>query len=386
MTGTGSKPRSLLGRGKTPPVKASRIEFLSVRNRTEINLNAGVMDHPARVGKYQVEKFLGGGMSHVYRATDTVLGRTVALKILTEAGNADQETKARFFQEARVASNIAHENIISVYDFGEDYGRPFIVMEFLEGESLRSAIKNGRAGDLSRRIRIALQVGRALDHIHSKKIIHRDVKPENIHLDKSGKVKMMDFGIAKPEGVNLTKAGFTLGTPYYMAPEQVLGRAVTPQADIYAYGVLLFELLAGKRAVEGDKVEQIFEHILYKQIDLEPLAAVGVPSRLIDLIGRCVQKQPAQRPQGLGAVCDEIEQIAGLPASWQAPDYIPHPIVEVQNRTVTTRIPTVNGLPGFLGRLPESFQTQAGLMLLTGAAVAALVTVVYVALVLTHVL
>jgi serine/threonine-protein kinase len=343
------------------------------------------MDHPARVGKYQVEKFLGGGMAHVYRATDTVLGRTVALKILTDAGNADQETKARFFQEARVASNVAHENIINVYDFGEEQGRPFMVMEFLEGESLRSAIKHGRAGDLARRIRIALQVGRALDHIHSKKIIHRDVKPENVHLDASGKVKMMDFGIAKPEGVNLTRAGFTLGTPYYMAPEQVLGHTVTPQADIYAFGLLLFELLAGKRAVEGEKVEQIFEHILYRQIDLNPLAAAGIPGPLIEVIGRCVAKQPAQRPARLAILCDEIERIAGIPSGARPLEHVAHPIVEVQNRTVTTKVPTLSGLPGFLGRLPPSFHTQTALMLLAGAVMAALVTIVYVTLVLTHV-
>src|SRR5450432_3294537 len=101
------------------------------------------MDHPSRVGKYAIEKFLGGGMSNVYRAKDTVLGRRVALKILTVAGSADEEAKTRFLQEARMASNIVHENIISVYDFGEDQGRPFIVMEYLEGESLRSAIRNG---------------------------------------------------------------------------------------------------------------------------------------------------------------------------------------------------------------------------------------------------
>src|SRR5215813_5515123 len=101
-------------------------------------------------------------MAHVYRATDTVLGRTVALKILTEAGTADEESKARFFQEARVASNVRHENIINVYDFGEEQGRPFMVMEFLEGESLRAAIKAGHAGDFARRLRIALQIGRAL--------------------------------------------------------------------------------------------------------------------------------------------------------------------------------------------------------------------------------
>src|SRR3984957_19922025 len=150
-----------------------------------------------RVGKYELEEFLGGGMSHVYRAKDSVLGRRVAVKILTDAGVQDTETKARFLQEARTASNISHENIISIYDFGEDQGRPFIVMEFLEGESLRDAIRNGTLGDFEHRVNIALQVARAVYHIHSKKIIHRDLKPENIHIDPSGKAKLMDFGIAK---------------------------------------------------------------------------------------------------------------------------------------------------------------------------------------------
>ncbi len=342
------------------------------------------MDHPARVGKYQVDKFLGGGMAHVYRATDTVLGRQVALKVLTDAGIADDEAKARFFQEARLASNIHHENIINVYDFGEDQGRPFIVMELLEGESLRAAIKNGRVGDFSRRMRIAVQVGRALDHIHSKKIIHRDVKPENIHLDARGKVKMMDFGIAKPQGASLTKAGFTLGTPYYMAPEQVLGRNVSVQSDVYSFGVLLYELLCSRRAVEGDKVDQIFEQIIYRPVDMEPLRELRIPAALVGLIERCVAKQPSQRPPGLGEVCDEIEQIMGT-----APprlDLSSRPMVEIHDRTMTARVPVVAGMPRFLEWLPESMRTPVGLTMFAGAVVAALVTGVYVVLVLAHVL
>src|SRR5207249_5019637 len=129
--------------------------------------------------------------------------------------------------------------------------RTFIVMEFLEGEGLRDAIKNGHLGNLERRMKIALQVARALDYIHSRKIIHRDIKPENIHVDKNAKVKLMDFGIAKSEGVQLTRAGFTLGTPFYMAPEQVLGKPLTAQADVYAFGILLFELLTGNKPVAG---------------------------------------------------------------------------------------------------------------------------------------
>jgi serine/threonine-protein kinase len=229
------------------------------------------MEDPSRVGKYELEQYLGGSMARVYRARDSVLGRRVALKILTEAGVADTESRARFLQEARVAFSIRHENIIGVYDFGEEQGRPYIVMEFVEGESLRDAIRNRHLGDLASRLKLALQVGRALDHIHSRKIIHRDLKPENIHVDSEGKARLMDFGIAKAEGVQLTRAGYTLGTPYYMPPEQVLGKPLAPQADVYAFGIMLYELLTGVRPVMDGSVEEIFQAILTDPMDMEPL-------------------------------------------------------------------------------------------------------------------
>ena len=122
-------------------------------------------------------------MAHVYRARDSVLGRRVAVKMLTDQAMSDPRAKARFLEEARTASNLSHENIISVYDFGEDLGRPFMVMEFLEGESLRDAIKNESLVGIDRRLKVAVQVGRAIDYIHARKIVHRDIKPENVHVD-----------------------------------------------------------------------------------------------------------------------------------------------------------------------------------------------------------
>src|SRR5690349_9257926 len=128
---------------------------------------------PARIGKYELQEFLGGGMSEVYRAKDTVIGRTVAVKILTEEGCADSEVKARFLQEARMAGNIEHANVISIYDFGEDeQQRPFMVMEFLRGDDLKKLIRANRTGDMRDRLRIALQTARAIGFIHSQKIIH----------------------------------------------------------------------------------------------------------------------------------------------------------------------------------------------------------------------
>jgi serine/threonine-protein kinase len=247
-------------------------------------------------------------MSEVYRATDTVIGRTVAVKILTDAGCADADAKARFLQEARLAGNIQHDNVVNIYDFGEDdRKRPFMVMEFLRGEDLRHAIRNNRLGDLRSRLGIALQTAKALAYIHSLHIVHRDIKPENIHLMPAGVVKLMDFGIAKTVGLSMTRTGYMVGTPYYMAPEQVLGKPIGTAVDIYAFGILFYELLAGERPLEGDSVERIFYAIVHEPLNLEPLHQGGVPDAVCDFIARCTAKEPAQRPQGFDEVMRRIE-------------------------------------------------------------------------------
>lgn len=267
------------------------------------------MELPARIGKYELEEFLGGGMSHVYRARDTVIGRTVAVKILTEEGCQDADAKARFLAEARMAGNIRHDNILSIYDFGEDeQHRPFMVMEYLHGQDLRKAIREGSTGHIQSRLSIALQTGRALRYIHTQRIIHRDVKPENIHLTPEGIVKLMDFGIAKTEGMTMTRAGFVLGTPYYMAPEQIRGQPIDQCVDIYAFGILLYELMTGSRPISGDVVERIFYAILNEPLNLEPLRMTDTPAAIRDLIGRCTAKNPGERPQNFAEVCAVIDK------------------------------------------------------------------------------
>jgi serine/threonine protein kinase len=266
---------------------------------------------PARISKYELVEFLGGGMSHVFRATDTVLGRTVAIKILTPAGVADADTKARFLHEARTASSFSHENILAVYDFGEEAGKPFMVMEFLRGRTLRAAVQNNLLPDLQAKLRISLQVARALGYVHEQNIIHRDVKPENINLDDAGRAKLMDFGIAKSTDLSLTQPGYVLGTPYYMSPEQIMGKAVTGAIDIYAFGIMLYEMLLGTRPYGGDTIETIFYKIMHEPLDLAPLATAGIPPEVVAIVARCTKKEVEARYPSFAAVIADLESALG---------------------------------------------------------------------------
>jgi serine/threonine-protein kinase len=267
------------------------------------------MQVPANIGKYELLEFLGGGMSHVYRARDTIIDRPVVVKLLTDDACKDAAAKARFLQEARLGGNIQHEHIVSVFDFGEHEGRPFIVMEYLKGEDLRDAIRGDRSGSLVERMQIALEVAEALDYVNGRGIVHRDIKPENIHLDLNRRVKLMDFGIAKTADLSLTKTGMTMGTPYYMAPEQISGKPVMAQVDIYAFGLVFYELLTGVRGVNGDAIEAVMYQILNLPLDPAPMVNAGIPPPVRALVLRCVEKKPENRPQSFREV---VEELSGL--------------------------------------------------------------------------
>ncbi len=265
------------------------------------------MKLPARINKYELQHFLGGGMSEVYRSRDTVLGRTVAVKLLTPKAAQDADTRARFLLEAQVSSSVVHENIITTYDYGEEEGIPYLVLEFLTGSTLKDYLAENPDLPMRKRVSIALQVARALEYVHARKFVHRDVKPDNIHVDPQGRVKLMDFGIVKTEDVTLTQAGFALGTPHYVAPELVMGQPVTPLVDVYSYGALLYEILAGRRAIQADTVERIFYLILHEPIPLEPLVQAGVPERLIEIVRASIERDPTKRTQSMGEIAADLE-------------------------------------------------------------------------------
>ena len=277
------------------------------------------MELPAILGKYELLEFLGGGMSHVYRARDTVIDRAVVVKILTDDSCKDADAKARFLQEAKLAGGFQHENIVSVFDYGEFDGKPFIVMEYLKGEDLREAIRGSRLGGMNDRLRIALHIADALQYVHTRATVHRDIKPENIHIDPNGRVKLMDFGIAKTADLSLTRTGMAMGTPYYMSPEQISGNPTSHLVDIYAYGLLLYEILTGVRGVRGETMEQVFFQILNQTVDVSAMEKAGVPAAVRDLVLRCTAKKPEDRPQSFQAISEELRGILAGPKVAESP-------------------------------------------------------------------
>lgn len=294
------------------------------------------MELPAKIGKYELLEFLGGGMSEVYRGRDSVLGRAVAVKLLTTQSSHNQDTRQRFLLEARVSSGISHENIITTYDYGEEQGRPYIVLEFLTGQTLQQVLRDGQP-PLRRKVEIALCIARALDHVHSRGLIHRDIKPDNIHIDTSGRVKLMDFGIVKTSDSSLTRTGYALGTPQFVAPEVVSGQPVTALADVYSFGVLLFEIFTGRRAVQADTMERIFFLVLNEPIPIGELTNAGIPTPLVELVKNCTAKDPSARVASMKDVALQLEGwLASTQPEFPAPTAAAGKRVRLSNRAIYT--------------------------------------------------
>ena len=257
------------------------------------------MPDPTRIGKYNILERIGrGGMGHVYRAVDPNLKREVALKQMLKDLSSDEDLRTRFSREAQSAGGLRHPNIVTIYDLGADEeGTPFIAMEFLTGTDLENAIKNKVELVLLKKLDVIIQTGEGLAYAHSKGIVHRDIKPANIRLLDNGEVKIMDFGIAKIAASHFTRTGMIMGTPHYMAPEQIRGEKVDGRADIFSLGVVLYELLVFRKPYPGDNPTTVLFKIIHSEP--EPLADAHFtpPEGLEEAVLRALAKNPEERYQ-----------------------------------------------------------------------------------------
>ncbi len=282
----------------------------------------------ARLGPYDIVAPLGaGGMGEVYRARDARLDREVAIKVLPASYSADPDRLRRFEVEARAAGRLNHPNIMAIYDVGTRDRAPYVVAELLEGATLRERFAGG-AVPTRKAVDYALQVARGLGAAHEKGIVHRDLKPENIFVTNDGRVKILDFGLAKltrpeisepmtaaPTETGGTEPGVVLGTVGYMSPEQVRGQAADARSDIFTFGSILYEMLSGRRAFRGDSPADVMSSILKE--DPPALAETGrsIPAPLERLVGHCLEKSPEERFQSARDIAYDLEAVSGLSPS-----------------------------------------------------------------------
>jgi eukaryotic-like serine/threonine-protein kinase len=282
-----------------------------------------------RVGPYQIISPLGsGGMGEVYRAKDPRLGRDVAVKVLPAQFSVDADRLRRFEQEARAAAALNHPNILAVHDIGQRDGAPYIVSELLEGQTLRDAFRHG-ALPVNKAIEYAIQICQGLAAAHEKGIVHRDVKPENVFVTKDGRIKILDFGLAKLTDVAVPGAGATamttraetspgsvIGTIGYMSPEQVRGHAVDHRSDIFSFGAILYEALSGVRAFTGDSAADTLSAILGTDPPELTIGRGSISNGLDRIVRHCLEKLPGLRFQSATDIAFALDAVT---TGWRAP-------------------------------------------------------------------
>ena len=272
-----------------------------------------------RLGLYEIVGPLGaGGMGEVYRARDTKLGREVALKVLPDALAREAERQARFEREARLLASLNHASIATLHGFEEADGSRFLVMELVPGETLEERLARGPLADRRGALDLARQIADALEAAHAKGIVHRDLKPGNVKITPEGRVKVLDFGLAKAlesdggsadasDSPTLTRAGAVLGTAAYMSPEQARGQEVDRRADVWAFGCLLYAMLAGRRAFGGETSPVTLAAVLRSEPDWSALPR-EVPPSVRKLLRRCLEKDPERRLRGAADIRLEVEE------------------------------------------------------------------------------
>ena len=274
-------------------------------------------DERGRFAGYRILGLLGsGGMGLVYEAEDPVLRRRVALKVLRPE-IAGLVVRARFLREAQMAASLKDDHVVTIYQVGEEGGRPYLVMERLHGESLEDKLKRERWLPISEALRIAVQIAKGLRAAHSVGLVHRDIKPANIWLEhrpdrqEPPRVKILDFGLAKPllDQSGLTQEGFMVGTPAYIAPEQLEGRPIDPRSDLYALGIVMYRMIAGVPPFEAPSIPKLMAAIL--EANPAPVSSIRlrVPRPVEELLGDLMAKDPSRRPPNAAAVIERIRAI-----------------------------------------------------------------------------
>jgi len=259
-------------------------------------------------------------MGVVYRALDPVLMRRVAIKVMSDAFAQNDDLRERFLREAQAAGSLQHPNVITIYDFGEVDGHLYIAMEFVEGQDVAELIAHQVPLTTTNKLDIAIGVLQGLAFAHKRGIVHRDVKPANIRVDADGNARIMDFGVAHLASSEMTRTGVVIGTPSYMAPEQILGGRVGPEADIFSVGAVLYEMLTGTRPFAGGPLQAVMHRVLSESPLPLDVCTPGLPARLNEIVMRALAKEPEKRYASALAMANDLLAVrASLDASGSSP-------------------------------------------------------------------
>ena len=267
-----------------------------------------VRNLPRAIGRYEILGRLGkGAMGVVYSAHDNMMERSVAIKVMMTDLEDDPETSSRFYREARSAGQLVHPNIVTIFDMGQDNGRPFIVMEFLEGETLNKYLARPEAADLEVKIELMVQICQGLHAAHSHGIFHRDIKPGNLLVRSTGELKIVDFGIARLASSSMTASGLIMGTPDYMSPEQARGHDVDQRSDIFSAGAVFYYILTGRKPFAASELTAVLMKVQTEEP--LPIRDAEAPATLTRIVMRALAKSPADRYQTCARMAADLEHL-----------------------------------------------------------------------------